>query len=89
MWFNKYKTILSNDGARDLTDVENLLGGMSAGCFSTLGNNPFDVVKTKMQGIDASKYNGTLDCFRKVSCVTDMKAGQESNCAPSAACFFK
>lgn len=66
MWFNKYKSILSNDDARSLTDIENLLGGMSAGCFSTLGNNPFDVVKTKMQGVDASKYKGTVDCFVKV-----------------------
>lgn len=66
MWFNKYKSILSKDGERPLTDIENLLGGMSAGCFSTLGNNPFDVVKTKMQGVDASKYSGTVDCFAKV-----------------------
>ncbi|CAM9437150.1 unnamed protein product [Choristocarpus tenellus] len=66
MWFNKYKSILSDDGERDLTDIENLLGGMSAGCFSTMGNNPFDVVKTKMQGIDAAKYKGTIDCFQKI-----------------------
>jgi len=39
---------------------------MAAGCFSTLGNNPFDVVKTRMQGLDAAKYAGTADCFRQV-----------------------
>lgn len=66
MWFNKYKGIISNDGARPLTDLENLFGGMSAGCFSTLGNNPFDVVKTRMQGMDAAKYKNTVDCFRQV-----------------------
>ncbi|CAM9818410.1 unnamed protein product, partial [Hapterophycus canaliculatus] len=66
MWFNKYKGIISDDGARPLTDVENLLGGMSAGCFSTLGNNPFDVVKTRMQGMDAARYTSTVDCFRQV-----------------------
>lgn len=66
MWFNKYKGYISDDGARPLTDLENLLGGMSAGCFSTLGNNPFDVVKTKMQGMDAAKYKNTVDCFRQV-----------------------
>lgn len=66
MWFNKYKGIISEDGARPLTDLENLLGGMSAGCFSTLGNNPFDVVKTRMQGVDAAKYKNTIDCFRQV-----------------------
>lgn len=70
MWFNKYKGIISDDGARPLSDVENLLGGMSAGCFSTLGNNPFDVVKTRMQGVDAAKYKNTVDCFRQVLCGT-------------------
>ena len=66
MWFNKYKSIISDDGARPLTDLENLFGGMSAGCFSSLGNNPFDVVKTRMQGMDAAKYKNTVDCFRQV-----------------------
>lgn len=69
MWFNKYRGIISGDGARPLTDLENLLGGMSAGCFSTLGNNPFDVVKTKMQGVDASRYKNTADCFVQVRCL--------------------
>lgn len=44
----------------------NLFGGMSAGCFSTLGNNPFDVVKTRMQGMQASKYRGTGDCVIQI-----------------------
>ena len=39
---------------------------MGAGCFSVLGNNPFDVVKTKLQGTDAAKFNGTIDCFLKI-----------------------
>ena len=59
-----------------------LLGGMGAGCFSTLGNNPFgkqrfdeidlsyvdriDVVKTKMQGTGAKQYKSTLDCFIQI-----------------------
>lgn len=45
MWFNEYKRIVSHDGEKTLNPIQNLLGGMSAGCFSTLGNNPFDVVK--------------------------------------------
>jgi hypothetical protein len=36
-------------------------------CPCTSGNNPFDVVKTKMQASDArQKYANTLDCFIKV-----------------------
>ena len=63
MAFNKYKDYMSNDGQRKLKPLENLLGGMFAGCFSTICNNPFDVVKTQMQGLNASQYKGTVDCF--------------------------
>jgi solute carrier family 25 citrate transporter 1 len=49
-----------------LGPFEALLGGMAAGCFSTLGNNPFDVVKTKMQGTSASQYKSTLDCAKQL-----------------------
>ena len=45
MWFNEYKRILTKDGETKLTPMMGFFGGMSAGCFSTLGNNPFDVVK--------------------------------------------
>jgi solute carrier family 25 (mitochondrial citrate transporter), member 1 len=56
MWFNEYKRYViiynSNNNTSSttttLTPIQSLLGGMSAGCFSTLGNNPFDVVKTRM-----------------------------------------
>ena len=66
MWFNEYKKIVTNDGEKPMTALLSLLGGMSAGCFSTLGNNPFDVVKTRMQGTKAARYNGTLDCFKQM-----------------------
>mmetsp|Transcript_35853 Transcript_35853/g.52389 ORF Transcript_35853/g.52389 Transcript_35853/m.52389 type:complete len:363 (-) Transcript_35853:118-1206(-) len=45
MWFNKYKEIITKDGEKKMTPLMGLFGGMSAGCFSTLGNNPFDVIK--------------------------------------------
>jgi solute carrier family 25 citrate transporter 1 len=66
MWFNEYKRIVTSDGERPMTPLLGFLGGMSAGCFSTLGNNPFDVVKTRMQGVKARQYSGTLDCFRQM-----------------------
>lgn len=66
MWFNEYKRIVTNDGEKALTPLMGLAGGMSAGCFSTLGNNPFDVVKTRMQGTQASQYANTFDCFKQV-----------------------
>lgn len=66
MWFNEYKRIVLNDGEKKSTPLIGLLGGMSAGCFSTLGNNPFDMVKTRMQGSQANQYANTLDCFKQV-----------------------
>lgn len=66
MWFNEYKKRVTNDGEISLTPLMGLFGGMSAGCFSTLGNNPFDVVKTRMQGTQAAQYRNTLDCFQQI-----------------------
>lgn len=66
MWFNEYKRIITKDGEIPMTPLKNLLGGMSAGCFSTLGNNPFDVVKTRMQGTKSSQYSSTIDCFKQI-----------------------
>jgi len=41
-----------------------MYGGL-AGAVSVLGNTPIDVVKTRMQGLDATKYKSTLDCAVK------------------------
>jgi len=66
MWFNEYKRIVTDDGQKPMTPLLGLFGGMTAGCFSTLGNNPFDVVKTRMQGTQASQYASTIDCFKQI-----------------------
>lgn len=42
------------------------LCGAVAGAASVYGNTPIDVVKTRLQGLDAAKYNGTLDCVKKI-----------------------
>jgi solute carrier family 25 citrate transporter 1 len=31
-----------------------------------MANNPIDVVKTKMQGLEADKYKGVADCFKQI-----------------------
>lgn len=69
MFFNKYKEIVTDNGSgkpKPMTPLMSLFGGMMAGCFSTLGNNPFDVVKTQMQSKNAAQYKNTLDCFVKI-----------------------
>ena len=43
--------------------IVGLFGGL-AGAASVLGNTPLDVVKTRMQSLDAAKYKNTMDCAR-------------------------
>jgi solute carrier family 25 citrate transporter 1 len=40
--------------------------GALAGAASVFGNTPLDVVKTRMQGLEASRYKNTLDCAKKI-----------------------
>ncbi len=40
-----------------------VLAGGFAGFCSVMFNNPVDVVKTNMQGLEAAKYGGFLGCF--------------------------
>ena len=56
------KRVLKYTGSDNLTSFQSLVGGMTAGCCSVLGNNPIDTVKTRMQGFGASQYSGTMDC---------------------------
>lgn len=71
MAFDVYKDVLAryvhkSEEVTSLSAVEQFLGGMCAGCFSTLINNPFDMVKTRLQGLEAAEYAGMFDCFRTV-----------------------
>lgn len=50
--------------------VCDLIAGGFAGFCSTMFNNPVDVIKTKMQGVDAHKYNGFMDCGRQIMATT-------------------
>lgn len=46
--------------------VVDFMSGAFAGFCSTMFNNPVDVVKTKMQGLEAGKFNGFSDCFARI-----------------------
>lgn len=69
MIYNEYKCWLTGERDTDrqprLSPHQALLGGMFAGCCSTIGNNPFDFLKTRMQGVNAHMYNSTLHCLRE------------------------
>ena len=42
------------------------MSGGFAGFCSVMFNNPIDVIKTKMQGLEAAKYGGVMGCARHI-----------------------
>lgn len=54
------------DNAKDIGPVKTFFSGGLAGAASVFGNTPIDVVKTRLQGLDAHKYTGTWDCAKKI-----------------------
>lgn len=40
--------------------------GALAGAASVFGNTPLDVVKTRMQGLEAARYKNTWDCVVQI-----------------------
>ena len=43
-----------------------ILASILAGTASVYGNTPIDVVKTRMQGLQASRYKNTFDCAQQI-----------------------
>lgn len=56
----------NNDPNYAFSLFETLGYGACAGFISVYATMPFDVVKTRMQGLGASKYKNTLDCAMTV-----------------------
>uniref|UniRef100_A0A6V3A8C4 Uncharacterized protein n=1 Tax=Heterosigma akashiwo TaxID=2829 RepID=A0A6V3A8C4_HETAK len=49
------------------TPASSAAAGAFAGLASVLLFHPVDVVKSRMQGLDAGRYRGALDCLRQVA----------------------
>jgi len=65
--FNQVKLWLQGgDHKKELPWYSSLFCGGIAGAASVIGNNPLDVVKSRMQGLEAKKYKNSLDCAIKV-----------------------
>lgn len=45
--------------------IVGMFGGFAGAC-SVFGNTPLDVIKTRMQGLEAAKYKNTLDCAKQI-----------------------
>ncbi|XP_033955151.1 tricarboxylate transport protein A, mitochondrial [Pseudochaenichthys georgianus] len=56
---NWYK---GDDPSRDMHPFITAIFGATAGAASVFGNTPLDVVKTRMQGLEAHRYKSTVDC---------------------------
>jgi len=58
----------------NLTPFHTLFAGALAGAASVFGNTPIDVVKTRMQSLEAQKYKGTWDCIKTIAKHEGLKA---------------
>jgi len=54
------------DEKKKLNPVTQFFAGALAGAASVYGNNPIDVVKTRLQGLEANKYKNFVDCFMQI-----------------------
>jgi len=60
--FNTLKASLLAGQKRELKPYESMAIGGVAGILSVYATMPFDVVKTRMQGLEASQYKNSLHC---------------------------
>lgn len=59
---SEYRRLSGKDANAPVPVLITGIFGLIAGAASVFGNTPVDVVKTRMQGLEASKYKNTLDC---------------------------
>ncbi|XP_033027543.1 tricarboxylate transport protein, mitochondrial-like [Lacerta agilis] len=57
---------LGDDPHREMNPFVTAAFGATAGAASVFGNTPLDVIKTRMQGLEAYKYRNTLDCAYQI-----------------------
>lgn len=57
---------LGDDPAAKMSVLQSMTAGAMAGAASVFGNTPIDVIKTRMQGLNASAYSGTWDCAKDI-----------------------
>jgi len=51
---------------KNLSAAHSMISGVIAGAASVFGNTPIDVIKTRMQGLDGSKYASSLECAKEI-----------------------
>lgn len=67
--FNRCRDWMCEKGGQDPAKPHmftTAAAGVVAGTASVYGNTPIDVVKTRMQGLEAHHYKNTWDCFTSI-----------------------
>lgn len=68
------KQWVGEDPKAKFSIFQSVVAGFVAGAVSVFGNTPIDVVKTRMQGLEAHKYKSSLDCAIKIAKYEGLKA---------------
>lgn len=63
--YNKLKEAVSGPN-QEFGMIKSAMCGAAAGSVSVMCNNPIDVVKTKMQGLESGQYKNSWDCATSV-----------------------
>jgi len=66
VFFELKRRMLGDDPNKKFNVAQSMFAGGVAGAASVFGNTPVDVVKTRMQGLEAHKYNGFMDCVSQI-----------------------
>jgi len=61
------KYVQQGDSKKELNGLQRFICGALAGSASVIGNTPIDVVKTRMQGLEAKKYRNSFDCAYQIA----------------------
>lgn len=67
VYTNLKRHLQGGDNSKDIGNIRTFFIGGIAGAASVFGNTPVDVVKTRMQGLEAHKYKNTWDCVVKIA----------------------
>lgn len=65
--FDGIKGLVLTGGKKEFTATESLVYGGIAGIISVYATMPFDVIKTRMQGLEAKQYSSSFDCAKKIA----------------------
>ena len=74
VYLNLKSYFQGGDKTKNIGNIRTFICGGIAGAASVFGNTPVDVVKTRMQGLEAHKYKNSWDCVKKIAKNEGLKA---------------